>query len=556
MNTTRHFVNVGVRQVHYRRAGTGAPVVLLHASPSSSWALTTFVEVFGHDYAAIALDTPGYGLSDPLTIETPEIGDYAEALAETLDTLGIEQCALFGSHTGATVAIEFARRYPARVSVAMFDGYPAWPDHERANMLREHLPPWQPVWTGLHLVDFFLRYREMNIYWPWYDKRKATRAVAGGRDIEMNHKIALAGFIAGAGYSKGYAAVFRYPEIEAVQGLTVPTCFAGRAEDSLIKGLKLLGDLPALCWQETLPADDRGAALRYRKIVDTYTPRGVALTPPNTQPLANYVTSHFIPWSDGEILLRECGSGAATPLVLVPHIPGSSASYESLMLALSGNRRVIAIDPPGNGDSDFSRVLTIDEHAAAIDYVLDALGLETVDLYGHNGGATIAAALATRRTKYVGRLILDGAMALPAEVRDALGPAYAPDIHLESDGSHLLKLWAALRNEQLYWPWYNESVESVRFIEPDTDPEHLTQRLIGILKQHRNYAATYGVLFADDLEARLGAISCPTLVCTSESDPFAAFCERAAGYVTGAVSAATPHTPVDRALTLRAFLES
>ena len=229
MNTTRHFVNVGVRQVHYRRAGTGAPVVLLHASPSSSWALTTFVEVFGHDYAAIALDTPGYGLSDPLTIETPEIGDYAEALAETLDTLGIEQCALFGSHTGATVAIEFARRYPARVSVAMFDGYPAWPDHERANMLREYLPPWQPVWTGLHLVDFFLRYREMSIYWPWYDKRKATRAVAGGRDIEMNHKIALAGFIAGAGYSKGYAAVFRYSEIEAVQGLTVPTCFAGRA---------------------------------------------------------------------------------------------------------------------------------------------------------------------------------------------------------------------------------------------------------------------------------------------------------------------------------------
>ena len=120
----------------------------------------------------------------------------------------------------------------------------------------------------------------------------------------------------------------------------------------------------------------------------------------------------------------------------------------------------------------------------------------------------------------------------------------------------MLKLWAALRNEQLYWPWYNESVESVRFIEPDTDPEHLTQRLIGILKQYRNYAATYGVLFADDLEARLEAISCPTLVCTSDSDPFAAFCERAAGYVAGAVSAVTPHAPVDRALTLRAFLES
>jgi pimeloyl-ACP methyl ester carboxylesterase len=227
-----------------------------------------------------------------------------------------------------------------------------------------------------------------------------------------------------------------------------------------------------------------------------------------------------------------------------------------LILALSGNRRVIAIDLPGNGDSDFDRILSIDEHAAAIDHILDALGLETVDLYGHNGGATIAVALATRRKKSVRRLILDGAMALPAAVRDTLAPAYAPAIRLESDGSHLLKLWGALRNEQLYWPWYNESVECVRFVEPDTDPAHLTRRLIGIFKQHRNYAATYGVLFAEDLAARLGTVSCPTLVCASESDPFTKFRERAAGYVTGAVSAVMPLAPVDRALALRKFLDA
>ena len=58
-------------------------MVLLHASPSSSWALATFVEVFNYDYAAIPLDTPGHVLSDSLTIETSKIGDYAEVLAET-----------------------------------------------------------------------------------------------------------------------------------------------------------------------------------------------------------------------------------------------------------------------------------------------------------------------------------------------------------------------------------------------------------------------------------------------------------------------------------------
>ncbi len=32
---TRHFMTVGTRQVHYRRAGSGPPVVLLHPSPNS-----------------------------------------------------------------------------------------------------------------------------------------------------------------------------------------------------------------------------------------------------------------------------------------------------------------------------------------------------------------------------------------------------------------------------------------------------------------------------------------------------------------------------------------
>lgn len=555
MTISRHFVTVGTRQVHYRRAGNGAPVVLLHASPSSSWALTAFIERFGQDYAAIAPDTPGYGLSDPLAIDAPEIGDYAEALAETLTALGIERCALFGSHTGATVALEFARRYPERVSVALFDGYPAWPDHERANMLREYLPPWTPVWTGLHLVEFFLRYREMSLYWPWYDRRKATRAAAGGRNIEMTHRITLAGFIAGRGYAKGYAAVFRYPEIEAVQGLRVPTCFAGRAEDSLIESLKLLGDLPEGCWQETLPANDRDAATRYAEIVAAHPPGGTAPALPETAPVAGRISRRFVPWARGEVLVRETGAaGTAAPLVLLPHIPGASQDYEALMLGLAGSRRVIALDPPGNGDSDCPDILPVDAQAEAAAAVLDSLGIGTFDLYGHGGGASIAAALAGSKRAKVRRLILDAPIALPPDVRNALAPRYAPPIELQSDGGHLLRLWHALRNEQLYWPWYNEGLESVRYVAPEMDPDRLTLRLIGILKQHGNYAGTYATLFADDLGKRFADIDCPTLVCAAENDPFARFSEHAARAISQAAHTVAPTAWVDRAVTIRDFL--
>ncbi len=556
MTITRHFVSVGDRQVHYRRAGDGPPVVLLHASPSSSWALTTFVETFGQNYAAIALDTPGYGLSDPLPVAAPEIGDYAEALADTLDALGIGRCALFGSHTGATIAIEFARRYPERVSVALFDGYPAWPDHERAEMEREYLPPWQPVWTGLHLVDFWLRYREMSIYWPWYDRRKSTRAAAGARDLDMLHRMTLAGFMAGAGYAKGYAAVFRYPEIEVVRDLQVPTCFAGRAEDSLNESLRQLGALPDCAWTETLPADDGAAARRYAEIIADHLPDESASAPPETTTAKGRISRRFVAWQDGEILVRETGDPDGRPLVILPHIPGSSESYEALMRAMARRRRVIAIDPPGNGDSDLDRVLSIDAQADAVREVLAALGIDRADIYGHGGGGTVAAALAQRSPDTVGKLILDGAVTPDADMRETLLPRYAAPIALEPEGGHLLKLWHALRNEQLYWPWYDESLSAVRDIEPDVEPVRLTTRLIGVLKQRANYADTWRTLLGDDLASRLSSIQGPTLVCAAENDPFAAFREASAKLVEGSDTSVVPIAAVDRAVPLRRFLDA
>ena len=80
-----HIVYVGDRRVHYRRAGTGPAVVMLHLSPSWAKSLDGYTAAFAEHGAAIAIDTPGYGLSDPLDIESPDIGDFADALRDTLD---------------------------------------------------------------------------------------------------------------------------------------------------------------------------------------------------------------------------------------------------------------------------------------------------------------------------------------------------------------------------------------------------------------------------------------------------------------------------------------
>ena len=116
-NIQRAFATVGERQVHYRHAGEGPPVVLLHQSPASSAALAPLIRRLAARFSVIAPDTPGYGHSDPLVPADaePGIDDYVDAMAALFDVLGLQRPALFGSHTGAIIATRFASLYQVNV---------------------------------------------------------------------------------------------------------------------------------------------------------------------------------------------------------------------------------------------------------------------------------------------------------------------------------------------------------------------------------------------------------------------------------------------------------
>ena len=67
MKMLRAYANLasGV-QMHYRIAGSGPPVILLHPSPQSSRFSVPMALRLAKNFTAIAVDTPGYGQSDPL----------------------------------------------------------------------------------------------------------------------------------------------------------------------------------------------------------------------------------------------------------------------------------------------------------------------------------------------------------------------------------------------------------------------------------------------------------------------------------------------------------
>lgn len=109
-------------QVHYQMQGEGRPLVMLHQAPMSS---DQFARAFGPlskaGYRVIAIDMPGFGMSDPCE-HAPAISDYAEVIPAVLDAEEIASAALLGHHTGALVAAHAAVHYPERVTGVILNG--------------------------------------------------------------------------------------------------------------------------------------------------------------------------------------------------------------------------------------------------------------------------------------------------------------------------------------------------------------------------------------------------------------------------------------------------
>jgi pimeloyl-ACP methyl ester carboxylesterase len=103
------------RRVHAIEAGGGEPLVLLHGSGPTALQFLPLLDRLT-DVRAIAVDRPGFGLSDPSKQPTAAYRDAAvDTLTEILDGLELPETALLGNSTGGIWALWFALAHPDRV---------------------------------------------------------------------------------------------------------------------------------------------------------------------------------------------------------------------------------------------------------------------------------------------------------------------------------------------------------------------------------------------------------------------------------------------------------
>lgn len=132
--TTR---TVSGRTVAYDDAGSGRPLVLLHAYPLSREMWRPQIEALSKDFRVLAPDLPGFGGTAGF-VDEPSVDGMAIAVAEFLDAHSItEPIALGGLSMGGYVALAFARRYPDRLRALILADTRAEPDDSAAKANRD-----------------------------------------------------------------------------------------------------------------------------------------------------------------------------------------------------------------------------------------------------------------------------------------------------------------------------------------------------------------------------------------------------------------------------------
>jgi pimeloyl-ACP methyl ester carboxylesterase len=202
------------------------------------------------------------------------------------------------------------------------------------------------------------------------------------------------------------------------------------------------------------------------------------------------------------------------PLLMCHASPGSSERLAPLLPGLAKNRLVIAPDTLGNGDSPppAMRQTTIEYYVDATLRLMDSLGVDRVDFYGTHTGAQIAAEMAVRQPKRIGKLILDGVPLFTEEYKKEAIANYAPEMKPDAWGGHLM------------WAWSRSG-------DTKTPPEQRQDSVMMQLKALTTYHIAYRAAFSHDVHALLPQITQPTLVMAIKRDPLSEFVDQAAAMI-------------------------
>ncbi len=560
----RRFHSVQGRRVHCLRIGSGPPAVLVHSSPVNAWYVEPQMRMLAARHTCYAFDTPGFGLSQALPGDSLTVADLAQALADNMAALGLPPCPVYGSHTGAAIALSLGARHPERVTALVLDGVPVFTAQEFLQLFDGYFEPLVPDARGGHYASTWTRFRDQYTWFPWTSRSPAQHNATDLGDAAALHAWMLSFFYASSSYAPAYRAAIAYGQqaVTDAAALRCPAVFMATPTDMLRPHLARLPPLRAQQQIRHISGDKQAANAVIAEVFDRWPAVGPAPAQPGSGEADFQPGQQFLDFAHGQLLVRQAGQGAAPPgppILLLHDAPGTAAQHEALVLALAAQHRVLAPDLPGCGESDplppADAALGLSAWADVLAQACTQAGVDRVCVYGIGIGASLALVLAQRHPARVQSVVLRG-LALPDDAdRLSLQQHYAPPITLQPDGSHWYRTWLMLRDMRIWYPWFDTRAQRLRRVPGDFDAQRLHQHTFDVMKRHASHAQVIAAALAHDAAASLADLTgrgLPLALCLDPQIPFHAYAERLL-----ALAPAARRLPADdhgHGLALAAFL--
>lgn len=175
--------------------------------------------------AALAVDLPGYGMSD-LRPGEPSLAAYAEAIGLACDGLDITRVDLVGHHTGCSVALKLAQLQPGRVGSLVLWGIGLVDGTFREQLAHEAQPVYDAEGT------------ELLRYWT------ARRAASSPAVVDVVILRAVSELMsAGSNKADGHRAVGREDHVPLLAGLKHPLLGIAGGREMLLPHTKQAAEL-------------------------------------------------------------------------------------------------------------------------------------------------------------------------------------------------------------------------------------------------------------------------------------------------------------------------
>ena len=519
----RHYINVQGRRVHFRSGGVGPVVLLLHQSPQSSTAMLPLAEKLVSRYCVIAPDGPGFGLSDALPMEAPTIEDIADALDEFTDAIKLPPATVIGVHTGAEIALEYGLRYPEKANFLILDGLALFTDEESEDILAHYLPPFVPSWDGSHLTWLWARLREQVIFFPWYKKNREARMTHNMPDADYIHSWFMDFMYAGDDYRGGYGAAFRYTNSVAIRDIVPPTAALYRTGDVLEAHQQRLPALPDHAWAETIPPGHGNLDNRIIELLDERVYGNQAdwqyehLTfRTGTSPEPGYISI-----GEQQIAVITAGNPDRPALLLLHDLAGSAASVSDLISTLVDGYHVICPDLPGHAESAdlTAEGFSVSTVASVLSELLNWLEKDNCHMLSLGAACVFVPALIKRNPGINFTTGMHNPLLLDAAARSTLQERFALPIEPDEYGTHITKLWYALRDSRLFWPWHEPVAANIRMHTPSLAAADIHQSLFDALRCGKNYPQIWQAFFATDVSNEMRTLPQPLSITLSRTHP-------------------------------------